>query len=501
MKTGIPKKLGHIWIGPKPMPSHWMETWPEKHPEWQYRIYDNDFLHSFPFRTRRLINEYFWRGEYAGVQDLMRYEILYKYGGFMADADAICRHPIDELVNKKCAYTVYDRAIEEGRGVSPFLACDPGNALVGEVINRLEQLEPWELRKPFHSTGNLFLMRTIQELGEDNLTIWPSHYFIPWHHSTPDDVYTGPDKIYAEQQWGTATYRYNSLDIAGEKHMTRQEVAVEAAKLRRSMAAVVQPDLDMSKDETQPDDPAVRAADVEMAAYDQAIKSAEWTDKLASLNATICDTLSNAGQTPEINGTPFYRFRQGHLITESALMGRTNNLRQRVAAWMRTANTVMHIGVDAGHMVLLNKVLNPKARIVAVDTGTNILQKSAALDVYQPASINWLTAEYGDDIRFLIGRPSRVIMNFRKGNRRVRPDLLQINGIDANFLKSYSTAAGSLRPESIILIHDMNADKLRLHIEELQMICEVAEPIEFTDFGTGRGAMAVFRRLPDSARQ
>ncbi|MGV6888193.1 glycosyltransferase family 32 protein [Rhodophyticola sp. SM2404] len=112
MAVRIPKIMGHIWIGPKPMPKDWMRSWPEMHPSWEYRIYDNDFLMRFPFRTRKLIHEYFSRGEYAGVQDLMRYEILYEYGGFMADADAICQHPVDELLTEKCAYTVYDRAEE-----------------------------------------------------------------------------------------------------------------------------------------------------------------------------------------------------------------------------------------------------------------------------------------------------------------------------------------------------------------------------------------------------
>jgi hypothetical protein len=40
----------------------------------------------------------------------MRYEILYKFGGFMADADSICLHAVDELLVGTGAYTVYDHA-------------------------------------------------------------------------------------------------------------------------------------------------------------------------------------------------------------------------------------------------------------------------------------------------------------------------------------------------------------------------------------------------------
>lgn len=156
-----------------------MRTWQEKHPDWEYRVYDNDFLIEFPFRNRRLINEYFWRGEYAGVQDLMRYEILFTFGGFMADADSICRYRVDELLGQKTAYTVFDREDIKAAGVSPFLACEPGNPVVGEIIERLSSLEPWDLKKPWRSTGNRFLIEAIKDIGISQVKIWSSHYFIP----------------------------------------------------------------------------------------------------------------------------------------------------------------------------------------------------------------------------------------------------------------------------------------------------------------------------------
>ena len=36
----IPNKLWQIWIGPKPAPSQWMNTWPKHHPNWDYKIMD-----------------------------------------------------------------------------------------------------------------------------------------------------------------------------------------------------------------------------------------------------------------------------------------------------------------------------------------------------------------------------------------------------------------------------------------------------------------------------
>ncbi|MCX8510086.1 MAG: glycosyltransferase, partial [Rhodobacteraceae bacterium] len=127
----IPHKIGHIWIGPHTAPTEWMESWRVAHPGWTYQLFDNDYLLGRQFRNQRLINEYFRRKKYAGVSDLMRYEILYEQGGFLPEADSICLHPVDTLFTEARAYSVYE--FPQGRTgmFSPFLACEPENPVVG----------------------------------------------------------------------------------------------------------------------------------------------------------------------------------------------------------------------------------------------------------------------------------------------------------------------------------------------------------------------------------
>ena len=93
----IPKIIGHIWIGHLQAPQDWMKTWREYHPTWEYRLYDNEFLFSRRWKNQELINAFYARKEYAGVSDLMRYEILEEVGGFIPEADSICLRPTDEL--------------------------------------------------------------------------------------------------------------------------------------------------------------------------------------------------------------------------------------------------------------------------------------------------------------------------------------------------------------------------------------------------------------------
>jgi len=204
----VPRKMGHIWIGPHPMPEAWMQTWAAMHPGWRYRVYDNDYLCSRRFRNQAQINAYFRRKKYAGVADLMRYEILHEEGGFIAEADSICLHPVDGLLTEARAYTVYE--FPEGRGgmMSPFLASEPGNRVIGRVVERLSALDPATMGAPWTTTGNGFLRRFFlaNRALKAEVTIFPSHYFLPEHHS--GESYSGTDRIYSRQMWGTTLRAY-----------------------------------------------------------------------------------------------------------------------------------------------------------------------------------------------------------------------------------------------------------------------------------------------------
>ena len=203
--VGIPKKLGHIWIGPRSAPEEWLQSWRDHHPEWSYTLYDNVFLSSFPFRNRKLIDEYIKRGQFAGAADLMRYEILYKFGGFIPGADTLCIANTDELFSDSKAFTVYENEKVRPGLVSPILACEPNNNFVGLLIDELSQLSPYELGQPWKTTGNRFVAQMISKYHPD-VTIFPSHYFIPEHFT--GESYKGNGKIYCHQMFGTTTNAY-----------------------------------------------------------------------------------------------------------------------------------------------------------------------------------------------------------------------------------------------------------------------------------------------------
>lgn len=205
INVSIERKMYPIWIGPKPAPMKWLNTWKEKHPDWDFYIFTDDMLKSRSWKNQHLIDHYYKTEKWCGVSDLIRYELLFEQGGFIPEADIECLHSIDELLKspKHHAYTCYENETYRKGFIQPFFAANPGNKLIGSIIETLNKLSINDLSdQPFKSTGNEFLSNAIKGY-EDHITIWPSHFFIPQFYLPKVPRYSGNDKIYGEHYWGS----------------------------------------------------------------------------------------------------------------------------------------------------------------------------------------------------------------------------------------------------------------------------------------------------------
>lgn len=216
MSVNIPKKMSHIWVGPRPAPLKWMYTWRDKHPEWEYKVFTDQMLRNRGWRNQALIEHYYNARAFCGVSDLVRYELLYERGGFIAEADMICLENTDELwcSPDDHAYTCYENEKGRGNNVQPIFGCNPENPFVKFVLDELRKLTPRDLHhQPHNSTGNAFLAKHIPQ-WKHKLTIWPSHYFIPQFYLNGSQRYDGPDKVYADHKWGSTGMGFNCVDYS-----------------------------------------------------------------------------------------------------------------------------------------------------------------------------------------------------------------------------------------------------------------------------------------------
>lgn len=502
MQTALPKRLGHIWIGPKPAPDRWMQTWPDKHPDWEYTVYDNDFLVGFPFRLRPLINEYWWRGLYAGVQDMMRYEILYAFGGFMADAGAICRHPVDELLTRRQAYTVYDRPEDDRwRGVCPVLACEPGNPFVGAVIDRLASQSPALLRKAEVSTGNRFLMRMIRELAppEGQLAIWPTHYFVPWQKSDPSAHYDGPDKVYAEQQWGTSFYAYNRADGPSSTTFTAEEIVARRDEVTQRLIGAQGRRLSpfARQDRCLADRVLASRTGLRKQLDDPLLHA-----KYRTLGRRLETRMAQLGKPARFHGMHFYRHMQSNPISQSPLRSRSINSRIALLSWLAQARHALMIGFDTGHLPLSALHLFPDLRLTCVERGfwplekdDNPPQKSA----YSPAAADWLNQRFP-------GRITAATENERGFLKRLKPqpddpfDMLVFPSSDIDSLETTLLATDHLADAALVVFASTEDDSGQAQADRILLQGIGWLPLERISFGPARGSLAVLRLDRQAAR-
>jgi mannosyltransferase OCH1-like enzyme len=106
----IPKILHQLWIGPKPAPSKHMETWKAKNTDFEYIYWNEEEIknRNITFKCQSAIDG---MEEINGKADIMRWEILYKYGGFFEDADSIAIEPISDELMSKTAFAGYENEI------------------------------------------------------------------------------------------------------------------------------------------------------------------------------------------------------------------------------------------------------------------------------------------------------------------------------------------------------------------------------------------------------
>ena len=101
----IPRIIHQTWKT-KDIPKQaipWVESWKRFHPKWEYRLWtDEDNLRlccdSFP-ELLDVYNSYSFDIQRV---DVIRYMILYKYGGFYSDIDTECFKSFEDVINNDC---------------------------------------------------------------------------------------------------------------------------------------------------------------------------------------------------------------------------------------------------------------------------------------------------------------------------------------------------------------------------------------------------------------
>jgi len=195
----IPKIIHQIWLGDQSKrPSKFIETWIEKNPSWQHKLWTDDNLPQL--KCKKQFDEC---PSLPGKADILRYQILHDEGGFFIDADSECVNSLDDFFTNNKVFCCWENEqVRTGLMANGYLACEKNCQLMNVIMDQIIQfpnmnyhpLETWAI------TGPMLLTNTVYRT-EYPITVYPSWYFIPRHYSGIE--YSGEGKIYAKQYWGT----------------------------------------------------------------------------------------------------------------------------------------------------------------------------------------------------------------------------------------------------------------------------------------------------------
>jgi inositol phosphorylceramide mannosyltransferase catalytic subunit len=135
-KTRIPKIIHQIWLG-SPLPEKYkalQKSWIDHHPDWEYRLWTDESLKDFKLHNQALYDSAVNWGEKA---DILRYEILYRYGGLYVDTDFECVRAFDILHQQFDFYSGLfnvERTSMSPRIGNGLIACIPGHPILKECM-------------------------------------------------------------------------------------------------------------------------------------------------------------------------------------------------------------------------------------------------------------------------------------------------------------------------------------------------------------------------------
>ena len=130
----IPRIFHQIWVGPDPLPeeyARYRQTWLDHHPGWELRSWTEDNL-PVPLRRPEAAERLRAPAERA---DILRLELLWRFGGVYVDADFECLRSLEPLVEEA---SLFIGAAKPGRVNNALLGSVQGHAILDRALDSLE---------------------------------------------------------------------------------------------------------------------------------------------------------------------------------------------------------------------------------------------------------------------------------------------------------------------------------------------------------------------------
>lgn len=182
----IPKIIHQVWIGPDAPPTKWMDSFDALSEHgWEHWWWTEEGIEEFGLVNQKTYDYYMGVGRYFGAADIVRSEVIERYGGWYFDADCellepelFANHVMHEggfvVGNTKQAGPYPKRLPNTVYGAVPW---HPISVKYVEIIT--EMTEANNLEPAWNTVGGTALTMAIDAVGRDQVTIMPMCTFYP----------------------------------------------------------------------------------------------------------------------------------------------------------------------------------------------------------------------------------------------------------------------------------------------------------------------------------
>jgi len=176
----IPKIIHQIWLGsevPKKY-DEWRESWKKFHPDWEYRLWTDEDVEKLDFPLKDL---YYSLSNYGPKSDVLRYHLLYEFGGLYADTDFECLRSFEPLRRFEFVSCVgFSSFVEIYVGL---ILSVPRHPIIKHVLESMSNIEPYQvMHDTLSGTSTKFFTKNFFEVVREykpGVVILPFEYFYP----------------------------------------------------------------------------------------------------------------------------------------------------------------------------------------------------------------------------------------------------------------------------------------------------------------------------------
>lgn len=184
----IPKVLHQFWHG-GPLPEKYKQLtdmWRAMHPDWEYVLWNEEKVAQFG-----LTNKWMYENmkNPSAKSDVVRYEVVYAYGGVYVDTDFLPCKNLNELLYLDLFCGIvgsYDNSLKEAETcIAPSIfGASQGNKILEKIITKVGQQKtvPRSIPEIMTITGpEMFSREILADMEKSPLTVaFPPNYFYPF---------------------------------------------------------------------------------------------------------------------------------------------------------------------------------------------------------------------------------------------------------------------------------------------------------------------------------